>query len=119
MKIKERGWPAHFIAADRCLFFRNTLVEHEETKIVVSTIGRWLGHNDEVETIGHNRYFETMAFYSKEDKFDDAITAVPLLLDGKVAVDHATPEADIEANEMHDNRVKEVKRKLKRGFHEN
>jgi hypothetical protein len=57
----ERGWPGHFIAALNCQFRRNTLLEHGERRIVVSTVGRY-APADEYQTIGLDRYAETMAF---------------------------------------------------------
>jgi hypothetical protein len=60
----ERGWPGHFICADKCLFRRNTLLELGDVKIVVSTV--WLFRvNGQFQEIGCGRYFETMAFYSE------------------------------------------------------
>ena len=71
MEIKktERGWPAHFICADRCVFHRNTLLEYQNIKIVVSTVG--LMHSflkkGEFEEIGLNRYYETMVFHANHN----------------------------------------------------
>ena len=63
VKRTERGWAGHFIAADRCMFRRNTLLEHKDRKWVVSTIGNY--HPSlygTVDTIGHERWYETMVF---------------------------------------------------------
>ena len=67
VKRTERGWAGHFICADRCLFRRNTLLEYENIKIVVSTVGRLFANRQgrrEIVTVGCERYYETMAFYS-------------------------------------------------------
>lgn len=67
VKRTERGWAGHFICADRCLFRRNTLLEYENIKIVVSTVGRLFANRQgrrEIVTVGSERYYETMAFYS-------------------------------------------------------
>lgn len=68
MKIVERGWGGHFICADRCTFRRNTLLDGGDRKIVVSTVGGMTDREFGIETIAHERYYETMAF---EAKFDD------------------------------------------------
>ena len=63
VKRTERGWAGHFIAADRCMFRRNTLLEYKDRKWVVSTIGNY--HPSlygTVDTIGHERWYETMVF---------------------------------------------------------
>lgn len=67
VKRTERGWAGHFICADQCLFRRNTLLEYENIKIVVSTVGRLFAKRQGrmgIVTVGCERYYETMAFYS-------------------------------------------------------
>jgi len=116
-KVTERGWPGHFIGSKNCLFWRNTLVEYEDTKVVVSTIGRYMPEDrDEVEPIGAGgRYFETQAWHSKEDKFDDIALDEDVHLNGKWQVKDAEPEADLRANDMHEDRVEEIKERLQSG----
>ena len=70
-KITYRGWGGHFCGAQHCLFRLNTLIEYNDIKIVVSTVGNYhyKKNNDEdkILEIGYNRYFETMAFYAKKE----------------------------------------------------
>lgn len=119
VKITERGWPGHFCCSDRCLFHRNTLLEYKDKKVVVSTVGELQrsgynkkctpldGFNEYFETVGLDRYFETMAFMAKEnDIFNDADASKQVLFDSNWKLND--PYAEIEANEMHDAVVKEI-----------
>ena len=71
MKRTERGFAGHFIGSRSCNFRRNTLLESGDKRIVVSTVGNYRpncdrrGREDAVEEIGHQRYYETMAFHAK------------------------------------------------------
>lgn len=111
----ERGWPGHFIVANRCLFRRNTLLSTGDTKIVVSTVGL-LVVDGKIETIGHNRYYETMAFHSKSDdlRYFDADVYRDVEFESEWSIDHT--DADDKANEMHEAVVSEISRKLSEGL---
>jgi hypothetical protein len=119
MKIAERGWAGHFIASRWCLFKRNTLIEHENIKIVVSTVGNYAPpHNGfntiDIETIGYNRYFETMAFHADpHDEFMDANVTEQISFESDWAI--GAPWKEKEANEMHDKVVQEIMNKLLNG----
>jgi len=73
-EVKEiwRGWQGHFICL--CRFHLNTLVVYGKKKIVVSTVGEYYpGHlKGKMDTIGCDRFYETMVFYSSNDKYNDA-----------------------------------------------
>jgi len=119
VKRTERGWGGHFIAASRCSFRRNTLLEYFDVKIVVSTVGGFVckDTNDKlfIEQIGHNRYYETMAFYSdpKDARYHDADVQRPIDFNSKWGIDHI--DADDEANDMHEAVVAELTTKLLAG----
>jgi hypothetical protein len=71
MKITttERGWGGHFICADKCRFRRNTLISVDgKPKYVVSTVGNMRDRDTgEIEEIGYDRHYETMAFGAFKD----------------------------------------------------
>jgi len=114
MKRTERGWGGHFICADRCWFRRNTLLEHKKIKIVVSTVGAMASiHGEgEFETIGYDRYYETMAFHSKKDdkRYHDIDVSREIYFKSEWQIDHLN--ADDEANNMHEKVIEEISKKL-------
>lgn len=119
LKRTERGWGGHFIAADRCLFRRNTLLELGETKIVVSTVGLMFDiHSSErrFETVGADRHFETMAFHAKENdtRWRDADVNRPVYFDSPWSIEEA--DADDKANDMHERVVEEITEKMRLGL---
>lgn len=107
VKRTERGWAGHFCCADRCLFRRNTLLEYNGQKVVVSTVGRMPYPNGrEFETIGRDRHFETRAWMSCGNKWDDIDSSKPVSF--RSLRDLSEPDMEIEANEMHETVVKEI-----------
>lgn len=116
IKTTERGWAGHFICADKCSFRRNTLVEYNDIKIVVSTVGGMYS-DGQYMTIGACRYYETMAFHSdpSDEKYHDIDVEKPVDLDCKCHIAHINEDTDNEANKMHDNAVKWVCDQLKKG----
>jgi len=74
-KITYRGWAGHFCCARMCQFRLNTLIEYKKKKIVVSTVGLLMldDRTKKYDTIGCERYFETMAFEAKKEVIEDVI----------------------------------------------
>lgn len=62
VKITERGWAGHFICANRCSFRRNTLLEYEDRKLIVSTVGAFRNKDNIIDNIGYDRWYETRVF---------------------------------------------------------
>lgn len=118
----ERGWAGHFICAERCAFHRNTLLECGEVRIVVSTVGKFRSSFDkEIETIGCDRYYETMAFHAQLDEgiYWDADVAREVGFDSQWTVDHLEVYADAEANAMHEAVVSEIAENMAQGEYVN
>lgn len=131
VKITERGWAGHFCCADKCRFRRNTLLEYQDKKWIVSTVGAMpqskvmreipeFCSKNGFETIGLNRYYETMAFEAKPVKnkegiviYYDANVEKQIDFDSDWAIDNCDFEADKQANEMHDKVVEELIKKIK------
>jgi hypothetical protein len=119
VKTTERGWAGHFCCSHRCLFRRNTLIEYEDIKIVVSTVGLMsvdtIDSEGEFEPIGLNRHFETVAFHSLsgDTKYHDADVERQIFFDSKWSI--ANEDAEIEANDMHEAVVNELSQKLSFG----
>ena len=111
----ERGWGGHFIGAARCHFRRNTLLSYKDIKIVVSTVGLMEIHG-KFEEIGIDRYYETMAFHSKENdtRYHDADVSREIGFESPWAISEL--DADDRANEMHEAVVDEISNKLKDGY---
>lgn len=115
VEIVERGWVGHFILGHRCRFRRNTLVSCGDKRVVVSTVGQLRNMKDNgFEEVGHNRYFETMAFVAVHDgRYWDADVSrnVPFLSEWSIG----EVDADDDANDMHEAVVNEIKNKLADG----
>ena len=109
---KERGWPGHFCLGYRCVFHRNTLVECGNIKIVVSTVGNYMDHNESLQEIGLNRYYETMAFHSdpSDEKYHDVDVTKEVSFTSGWRI--TEKYKDNEANAMHENVVIEIVNRL-------
>lgn len=130
VKRTERGWGGHFCCGDRCLFRRNTLLEYNDIKIVVSTVGAMTSldindglndlrnnynNNHSFEIIGCNRYYETMAFHSDtlDTRYHDADVSREVSFESPWCIDHL--DADDKANQMHETVVDEISNGLLNG----
>lgn len=111
----ERGWPGHFIGADRCIFRRNTLLTCGDIRVIVSSIGDMIDPiTNEIVMIGHNRYYETVVFNAHwTGKYWDIDVNVQLYFDSPWSVDD--PEGDDIANDYHEGVVSEMTQKLLNG----
>ena len=113
VKRTERGWAGHFCCSYRCEYHRNTLLEYNGMKVVVSTVGRLRKDmfSDTYEDLGYKRYFETMAFMAKEDdKYNDADVEREIQFDAKWSL--PSPDMELEADAMHENVVTELSKRL-------
>jgi hypothetical protein len=127
----ERGWAGHFCAARDCRFRRNTLLECQRQRIVVSTVGAYflpeavakvLGEPATVlREIGAGRYYETMAFQAKWlDGYWDADVTKEIEFESPWSISAPSPDSvpeDVDniANEMHEAVVEEIRGRLERG----
>lgn len=118
VKRTERGWRGHFVGSHQCLFSRNTLIETEETKYIVSTIGAYYPEGLEKGCSplgGGSRYYETMIFEAKQNEnyWDVDIEKQFVIPDGcNWYIDTITYESDKEANDNHDEIVSTVQSML-------
>lgn len=116
VKKTERGWAGHFICADRCLFRRNTLLECDKIKVVVSTVGLMREPlKEKITEIGCDRHFETMAFHSKkgDKRYHDADVTRQIDFESPWSI--SEEDADDKANDMHEVVVDEIMERLKGG----
>lgn len=114
--MTERGWPGHFICADRCRFRRNTLIECGANRIVVSTVGDYRDRDGKVDTIGYDRYYETAAFKAcKDGEYWDANTSERVCFESAWSIKTFNALSDMRANDMHDAACREIASKMERG----
>ena len=113
VKRTERGWAGHFCCSYRCEYHRNTLLEYNGMKVVVSTVGRLRKDmiSGTYEDLGYKRYFETMAFMANEDdKYNDADVEREIQFDAKWSL--PSPDMELEADAMHEDVVIELSKRL-------
>ena len=119
IEITERGWAGHFICSNRCRFRRNTLLESNNVKIVVSTVGLMENHTDEneFEQIGRGRYYETVVFHTdkKDVVHNDIDITKRITFKSHWFIAEISKLSDIEANHMHEKVVNEISVKMLNG----
>lgn len=123
VKVTERGWAGHLIIAKYCLFRRNTLLEYNDKKWIVSTVGNYRNPlTKRTEEIGLCRWYETMAFEGVESNGHidaDVSHKIPFETESGIFGDTLEeirdkyPYVDNVINEMHDNVVAELIEKIK------
>lgn len=116
----ERGWAGHFCCASRCRFRRNTLLECDGVEIVVSSVGAMYDDNGDLEEIGLNRHYETMAFHVNPDtgEYKDIDVHRQVWFDSpwSLQVKKTDKFIDAKANDMHEAVVKEISDNLAKGW---
>ena len=118
VKRTERGWAGHFVCSDSCKFRRNTLLECNGIGVVVSTVGA-MYTDGKLQEIGCNRHYETMAFYVDKNsgEYKDADVSNEIFFESNWALKWKKKGyIDNEANEMHENVVAELTKKLEEGI---
>lgn len=121
VKRTERGWGAHFIGASKCMFRRNTLLEYKDRKWIVSTVGNYVPRLGDPDSIGDDRWYETMVFEAKmQNGYIDADVCKEIDTDNdwgiwgetweEVMKTYHTP--DNAANDMHERIVDEMTGKI-------
>lgn len=117
VKVTERGWAGHLIFADNCGFRRNTLLEYKDKKWIVSTVGAYRNSDGKMDSIGLNRWYETMAFVGTEqDGYIDADVYQQIYFDSEWGIWGESwdeileeyPHPDNFANDMHEKVVLEL-----------
>jgi len=130
----ERGWAGHFICGHRCRYHRNTLLEKGKVRVVISTVGAMyirkpitrtmpksvyteLSHDETIDTIGHNRYYETMVFMAKkEGKYWEADVTREVPFYSNWALDRwDDDDIDLQADRMHEAVVDEITNMIRKG----
>lgn len=121
----ERGWAAHFCCAQWCRFRRNTLLEHGDSRVVISSVGDYHRpiHGEETkgpEEVGLDRYYETMAFEAmREAPYWEADIGEQLSFESEWALEEHGRGSDLPANAMHEAVVAECIKKMHRGWPKN
>jgi len=123
VKRTDRGWAGHFIGANYCRFRRNTLLEYHDRKWVISTVGGYVDPiSGKFDTIGLDRWYETMAFVADDTPYHDADVSRGIDFDSQWGIfaesidelKQKHPYVDNEADEMHEKVVEELMVKIQK-----
>ena len=116
VEVTERGWAGHYICSNYCRFRRNTLLEYEDKKWIVSTVGACMFPGDKKpREIGLGRYYETMVFEAElQGEYLDANVSKEMWPESSWAIEEITDDVDNRANDMHETIVKEFIEKIKK-----
>ena len=70
IKIEERGYAAHFCDVRNCGYVRNTLIELNFTRIIISSIGNYRisNYDNTAQKINSCSYYETKVFEAYYDE---------------------------------------------------
>ena len=121
VKRTERGWAGHLCVSSKCLFKLNTLLEYGDKKIVVSTVGKYVNPENKYDSIGYNRWYETMCFEAQEENgYIEADVTKEIPINQEWGIWGETweevlanyPKVDNKANEMHESIVQEMIKRL-------
>jgi hypothetical protein len=118
MEITYRGWPGHYCRADSCIFRLNTLVEHNNKFIVISTSGNMRINNImEMVSPSHQAHYETFIFYSHDQDpvYHDADPSRQIHLPPPFQPYILGKDNDLQANENHYSAVQIVCSMLEKG----
>jgi len=102
----ERGGPGHFVCASECLFRRNTLLEYNKTKLVISTVGNW--HIDEsgnAQLLSPCAYYETLVYFADTSVYHDIDVTRQVSINCQSTINSMEGLPDTAANNMHENIV--------------
>lgn len=117
VKRTERGWAGHLCFSSGCRFRRNTLLEYEDKKWIISTVGAYVNSDGKFDAIGYDRFFETMAFEAEErNGYLDADVSREIPFESDWGIFAETwkevigkyPQVDNVANDMHEKVVEEL-----------
>lgn len=124
VRVTERGWAGHFCCSQHCKFRRNTLLEWQDKMWIVSTVGDMIDPlTQQIKTIGYDRWYETMVFVgAKCGGYIDADVSreIPITSDCGIYAANTEelkakyPNADNDANDMHERVVAEMIEKIRR-----
>lgn len=129
MKKTERGWCGHFCCGERCRYRRNTLLEHDDRRVIVSSVGSFIVKPDDkwITNIGcgngsgRYRYYETMVFEAQREGAYwevDASKELDFYAPDFVCANHAKelPKGvDVLMDQHHDSIVRKWMRIMRRG----